>query len=191
MSEEGFFLNAGMAILLTAVPEGRVFGLDQQALISIGIQLFNAALLAAVLSYVLYKPVRKFLRSRTERISALLGRAEGEMAKAGELKAQYEQKLEGIEEERAAILEAAHRLAAEKGRRILSDAQKDAAETRERALADTRIERERAQEEIRLQIIEVASIMAEKYVAQAMDAETQDRLFAETMAELEGAAWQE
>jgi len=180
-----------MAILLTAVPEGRVFGLDQQALIGIGIQLFNAALLAAVLSYLLYKPVRKFLKSRTERIIAQMGRAEDEIVKAGELKAQYEQKLEGIEEERAAILEEAHRLAAEKGRRIVSDAQKDAAEARERVLADMRIERERAQEEMRLQIIEVASIMAEKLVAQAMDAETQDRLFAETMAELEGAAWQD
>ena len=184
-------MNAGMAILLAAVPEGRVFALDQQALIGIGIQLFNAALLAAVLSYLLYKPVRKFLQGRTERIGAQMGRIEDEMAKAGELKVHYEQKLEGIEEERAAILEAAHRLAAEKSRRILHDAQKDAAEMRERAAEDVRIERERAQEEIRVQIIEVASTMAEKLVAQAMDAETQDRLFAETMAELEEAAWQE
>jgi len=180
-----------MAILLAAVPEGRVFGLDQQALITIGIQLFNAALLAAVLSYVLYKPVRKFLRNRAERISAQLGRAEGETAKAGELKAQYEQKLEDIEEERAAILEEAHRLAAEKSRKMLADAQSDAADTRDRALADIQAERKRAQEEIRLQIIEVASIMAEKYVTQAMDADTQDKLFAETLAELEGAAWQD
>ena len=184
-------MNVGTAILLAAIPEGRVFGLDQQALISIGIQLFNAALLAAVLSYVLYKPVRKFLRSRTERINAQLGRAEGEMAKADELKLQYEQQLDNVEQERLDILEAAHRAAAEKGRQMLADAQSDATDTRERALTDIQAERERAQEEIRRQIIEVASVMAEKYVTQAMDAATQDRLFAETLAELEGAAWQE
>ena len=184
-------MNAGTAILLAAIPEGRVFGLDQQALISIGIQLFNAAVLAAVLAYVLYKPVRKFLRNRTERVSAQLGRAEGEMAKADELKGQYEQKLDDVEQERAGILEAAHRAAAEKSRQMLADAQGDAADTRDRALVDIQAERERAQEEIRRQIIEVASIMAEKYVTQAMDAATQDKLFAEAMAELEGAAWQE
>ena len=184
-------MNAGTAILLAAAPEGRVFGLDQQTLISIGIQLINAAILAVVLAYLLYKPVRKFLNKRAERIGGQMSRAEDEFANAGELKAQYEQKLEDIEEERIAVLEAAHQLAAEKSGQILSAAKREAAATRERALADMQADRERAQEEMRLQIIEVASVMAEKFVTQAMDAETQDRLFAETMAELEGASWQD
>lgn len=184
-------MKAGTAILLAAIPDGRVFGLDQQTLISIGIQLINAALLAGVLAFVLYKPVREFLRKRTERISAQIARAEEERIKAGELKAQYEQTLACIEQERDAVLEEAHQLAAEQTSRLLSTAEKEAAAAMERALADIRAERESAREEMRLEIIAVASAMAEKFVIQAMDAETQDRLFTEAVAELEGAAWQE
>jgi F0F1-type ATP synthase membrane subunit b/b' len=36
-------------------------------------------------------------------------------------------------------------------------------------------------------VIETAAAMAEKFVAQSMDEAAQDRLFAETLRELEGA----
>jgi len=183
-------MGAGTA-LLTAVSNGRVFGLDQQTLISTGIQLFNAVLLAVALSLLLYKPVRNFLRKRAEGINAQIKRAEDDIAAAGELKAQYEKMLEDVELERNAILTSAHQLAAEKSRQMLIEAQADVLAAKERATADIQAERERANEEIRLQIIEVASMMAEKFVACAMDTETQDRLFAETMAELEGMPWQD
>jgi F-type H+-transporting ATPase subunit b len=177
--------------LLAATPDGRVFGLDQQTLISVGIQLLNACFLAAVLSYVLYRPVRDFMRRRTERINAQVGRAQEDVAKAGELKAQYEKKLKDIEHERIEILESAHRLAAEKGVQLLNKAKKEAAALKERAMEEIRQERESAGMEIRLQIIEVASMMAEKFVVHALDTDTQDRLFEETMAELENATWRD
>jgi len=176
--------------LLQATPVGRVFGLDQQTLISIGIQLINAIILAVALSFILYKPVRNFLQKRIDRIKAQMGRAEDDLVKAGELKAQYEKKLEDIELERAAILESAHQVAAEEGRQIIEKAKEEAFAEKEHASADIRIKRERASEAMRLEMIEIASAMAEKFVAHAMDEETQDRLFAETIAELEDAQWQ-
>jgi len=183
-------MGAGVTTLLTAIPDGRVFGLDQQMLISTGIQLFNAALLAVALSYILYKPIRNFLRKRAEGISAQAQRAEDDIAKAGELKEKYQKMLEGIEEERASILASAHQHAVEKNRRLLSEVQEEISAVKKRATEDIEAERERANDDIRLHIIEVASLMAEKYVRHAMDAETQDRLFAEAIVELEENAWQ-
>ena len=177
--------------LLAAVPEGRVFGLDEQTLISIVIQLVNACILAAALTYILYKPVRKFLHKRADRIREEAGRAQEDMAKANELKAEYEQKLTDIELERVQVLESAHLLAAEKGKQLLVEAQNEAAAAKERALAEVQVERERVQGEIKLQIIEAASLMAGRFVAHAIDSETQSRLFDETMAELEGSAWKD
>ena len=182
-------MNAYTAVFLAAVPDGRVFGLDQQTLISAGIQLFNAALLAVALAYILYKPVRNFLNKRAERISGQMRRADDDMAKAAELKAQYEKKLAEIELERAEILESAHQLAAEKSRLLLAEAQKEAAASKERAGLDIIFEREQADEELRQQIIEIASLIAEKFLARAIDPAAHDRLIAETIAELEDTAW--
>ena len=71
-----------LIFLAQTVPEGRVFGLDSQTLISIGIQLFNAILLAVVLGYLLYKPVKEFMQNRTNRIQSQLDDAEATMEKS-------------------------------------------------------------------------------------------------------------
>ena len=165
----------------------RLFALDQQTLVQIGIQLLNACVLAAVLTLVLYKPVRKFLHKRAEGIRAQIDRAEDQMAIAEKTNSLYEAKLGEIEQERAAILEEARRLAADQKNRTLEDTKQEVSAMRARAKAAIETERERAGEEIRLHIIEVAAAMAEKFVADAFDQNAHDRLFAETLAELEGA----
>ena len=71
-----------MLLAAQTVPEGRVFALDFQTLSGIVIQLINGIILAAALSYILYKPVQEFMRRRTERIQSKLDDAEAMMAKA-------------------------------------------------------------------------------------------------------------
>jgi len=179
-------LGFGTGALLAAASEGRIFGLDQQTLISTGIQLFNACLLAVALTYILYKPVRKFMQKRADGIKAQLGMAENAVEKAEELRALYEKKLEDIEQERIALIDSAYALTVEKSKQMMDEANREIAEMRERAAAAMQVERERADEEIRLHIIEVASIMAGKIVADSIDEEAHNRLFAETLSELEG-----
>jgi len=165
--------------------EGRIFALDQQTLIQIGIQLLNAIVLAVVLTYLLYKPVRKFMQKRADGIQSQLDRAQDDAQAAEKWKAFYEQRLEEIELEREGILEEAQRLAAENTERMLGEAGEEIAAKKERAAAGIQARQERANEELRLQIIETASAMAGKFVATAMDEEAQDRLFGEALAELE------
>jgi len=167
--------------------EGRIFALDQQTLIQIGIQLLNTIVLAVVLTYLLYKPVRKFMQKRADGIKSQLEHAQDDAEAAEKLKAFYDQRLEEIELERAGILEQAQRLAAEKTDRMLSEAGDEIAAKKERAAADIQARQERANEESRLQIIETASVMAGKIVASALDEEAQSRLFDETLAALEEA----
>ena len=50
------------------LPPGRILGFDKTLLISLGIQWINIALLTAVLIFILYKPVKKFMADRSERI---------------------------------------------------------------------------------------------------------------------------
>jgi len=189
----GFSLESLAIALLSAgateLPSGRVFGLDAQTLFGILIQLFNACLLAAALSYLLYKPVRNFLRTRAEKISARIASAEDDMAKAMGLKAQYEERLKSVEQEKLDILESARKLAAEQSRELLQNAKQEAEAIKARASAEIEKEQEIIRDSLRLYIIEVSSNMAEKLVSGVVDKKAQDLLFAETLKDMEEVAW--
>jgi len=72
---------------------------------------------------------------------------------------------------------------------MIDDAKKDAFALRERAAADVQIERERIKDEIKSSIIEISSAMAEKFMKRTIDEETQNKLFTETLAEVEEISW--
>ncbi|MCL1807879.1 MAG: ATP synthase F0 subunit B [Oscillospiraceae bacterium] len=178
-------------IVLTAegLSPGRLFGLDQQTLLQAGSHLLNVGLLAIVLSWLLYKPVRNMMQKRTERIRDQLDHAADELAKAGELKALYEQKLRDIEKEKDVIIDAARKQATDTGRRLVEEAKEEAETVKTRAHANVEMEWEHAQSGMKQAILEVSAAMAGKMVAAALNKEAQEKLFDETMAELEGTSW--
>ena len=183
----GFFLSSAAAEL----PPGRVFGIDQATLINIIANVVNVAVLAAILAYLLYRPVRNILNKRTNRIQGQLLQAEEELEKATELRRKYEQKMEEVEREREEILGEARRVAADSSRRLVAEAKKEADTIRERAAANVEMEWERAENDMRTAIIDVSAVMAEKFVSLAINKETHDRLFQETVSDLEGMSWRD
>ena len=168
---------------------GRVFGLDQQTLIQIGINLFNVAVLAFVLSKLLYNPVRNFMRKRSEGIESQLEHAEKESKGATALRLEYERKLKEIDVQKEAILEEARKLAADNRGRMMLEAKAEADALKARAASEIEAEYARAREEMRQAIIEISALMTEKLVMVSIDSDTQERLFNEAMGELEGATW--
>lgn len=181
--------RATLTLLQDAVPDGRLFALDQQMLITALIQLFNFLVLAAVLGFILYKPVQKYLRGRADRIRGQLEDAQHKTAKAEALKAEYETKLNEIASERAGVLEAARSEAAERSRQMLDEARLEAAAVGRRAEERVLTEKERFKREAWQHIVEVSSLMTEKLIKSTVDGETHQRLFEEAMIELEETPW--
>ena len=178
-----------IVLLAQAVPEGRVFGLDLQTLISIGIQLFNGIILAGALSFILYKPVKEFMRKRSEGIQGKIDSADATMTKANELIAEYDTKIKEIDKERIEILEAARLKAEDESKLILEAARQEAGEIKKRSSESVLADKKRLKEETRLYIVDLASLMAEKYIAKNIDDEARDRLFEETLTQLEDTQW--
>ena len=172
-------------------PPDRVFAIDQQTLIQIIANIVNVTALAAFLAYLLYRPVRNILNKRTNRIQGQLTQAEEELEKATELRRKYEQKLEEVEREREDIISEARKAAADSSRRLVAEAKKEADTIRERAAANVEMEWERAENDMRTAVIDVSAVMAEKFVALAINKETHDRLFQETISDLEGMKWRD
>lgn len=188
---KGGHLNLHNLIFLAqTVPEGRVFGLDSQTVISIGIQLFNAILLAVVLGYLLYKPVKEFMQNRTNRIQSQLDDAEATMEKANQLIAQYNAKLKDIEKERAEILNAARWDASENSKVIIEEAKREAEAIIKRARERVAADQQRLKEETRRHIIELAALIAEKYITANIGEQEQNQIFEETLAQMEEIRWQ-
>lgn len=182
--------DASLFLLSTAgVPDGRVFGLDQQTLIQIGINLLNIVVLAVVLRWLLYNPVRKFMGARTQRIATQIEGAALQAQQAEEMRAEYEQKIAEIEVEREEILEQARKLASENTKRTLAVAKTEADGVRERAAAEVEHERERVRAEMKQVIIEVSTAMTEKILVASVDDAVYERMFAKTVSEMENAKW--
>lgn len=175
--------------LTQTVPEGRVFGLDQQTLIQIGMQLLNAIILAVVLTYLLYKPVKNFLRQRAEKIQTDISSAENQMTQANELIKQYEQKIADIQIERTQILAQAEVVAQENSKRIIEDAKKEAEVIKEQQLQRAYDDSRRIQEEMRAQVIDFSALIAEKFIQKEMDEEQRDSYVNRITAAMEDRAW--
>ena len=180
--------DASLFLLSAEVP-GRVFGLDQQTLIQIGINLFNVAVLAFVLSKLLYNPVRNFMARRTERITSQIESAALEAQKAQELRAEYEQKLAEIASEREEILDKARRLAGENSKQIVAAAKAEAVAIHERAAAEIEHERENVRAQMKQVIIEVSTDMTEKILQASINEQIYERMFEQTLSEMEQTKW--
>jgi F-type H+-transporting ATPase subunit b len=126
---------------------------------------------------------------RAERIAGQILTAEQGMAEANRMKLEYEEKLKEIEVERTAIMTAARSDAAERNRQLLEEGKREVAALKERAAVDIQNERGRLKDEISEQILELSVLMAGKFVTQAMDRSTQERMFEEAIAGLEDASW--
>ena len=167
----------------------RILDFDLNTIMDAAIVLFNVGFIIFILSWLLYKPVLKFLNTRRERIAGELAKAADDMKNAMENRTLYEGKLKNIAVERDDILEAARKLAGQKETEIIEEAGREAVLILDRAKLEIEREQEKAKEEMRVQIIEVAGLMAERLLGGGMDEAVKDRLLNEAIAELGDAVW--
>lgn len=167
----------------------RLFGLDMQLLmdaLQFGASVFVLFLFA---SYLLFNPVRKLLQDRQEGIKKNIDDANADKANAAELKAQYEEKLKGIDKEAEQILSEARQKALKNEAKMIDEAKEEAARIISRAKEEADLEKKRVMDEVKQEIITVASMMAAKVVAASIDTKIQDTLVEETLKEMGDSTW--
>ena len=167
-----------------------LFGLDAQLVFNtllMGISLF---FLFMAMSYLLFNPVRKMLRDRQEKIATDIDTAIGDKEEAAKLKAEYEAKLKEIDKEAEEILSEARKKALKNEAKIVEEAKEEAARIIHRANEEAELSKKRAMDEVKQEIVAVASMMAAKVVAANIDASVQDTLVEETLKEMGDSTWQ-
>lgn len=177
--------------ILQAVPEGRLFGLDAQTVADIGIQLFNGIFLAVVLGFLLYNPVKNFMAERTARIEKQISDSEKAMAEANKMKALYQGQMDEIKQERLDVLEKARIQAEQEQEAIRRETRREVEDFKVAEMQKLDAERANLKAESKAYIFDVANTIAQNYVAEAMSAENQERLFQAAIAELEESEWKD
>ena len=89
-----------------------------------------------------------------------------------------------------AILEEARRKGKAKEAEIIQEAKAEAARIVERGNREVELERKKALDDMKQEIVSIASLMAEKVVASSIDMKVQDELIEETLKEMGESTWQ-
>ena len=177
-------------ILLTAQePMERLFDLDFQLLADATLMIIAIFVLFLLLSYFLFNPARKMLQDRQNKIRNELDDAQNNMEQAARLKEEYEAKIRDIDKEAEEILSDARRRALENENEIIANAREEASRIMERSRSEARLEKQKMADEVKQEMIGIATMMAGKAVAASMNADIQDSLVNETLKEIGDNTW--
>ncbi len=168
----------------------RLIGFDAQLLFESFWTAINIFILFFGLSYLLFNPVRNVLEKRRQKIAGELAEAADNKKSAAAMKAEYEAKLKEVSKEADGILEEARRKAKIREAEIVEEARAEAARIIERAGREIELEKKKALDDMKQEIISIASVMAGKVVAASIDTTVQDALIDETLKEMGESTWQ-
>ena len=167
----------------------RLFDLDWQLLADSCLTIIAVFILFLALSYFLFNPARKLLNSRKEKIQGELETAKKDMEDAQRLKAEYESKLQNINKEAESILSDARKRALNNENQIIAQAKEEAAAILDRARTEAELEKQKMSDDVKKEMISIASLMAGKVVSASIDTTVQNQLIDETLKEMGEKTW--
>lgn len=135
------------------------------------ISLANLVLLFLILKKFLYKPVQKVLEQRQQELDTRYDAAENAEKQALESRNAWEEKLSQADAEANAILQKATENAKYRGDRMVAEAKEQAESIIRVAQTEADLERKKAIEGIKREIVEVSSALTEKMLEREINTE--------------------
>jgi F-type H+-transporting ATPase subunit b len=166
-----------------------LFNLDAQLLFDAMLLAIAVFFLYMLMSYLLFNPARKFLKDRQDRIAGEIADANADKESAAALKAEYEAKLKDIDKEAEAILAEARQKAVKNQSKIIDEAKQEASRIVKRAEEEAELEKKHAMDDMKQEMVVIASLMAQKVVAASINTEIQSTLVDETLKEMGESTW--
>ena len=167
--------------------DGRIFGLDIQLGFDVIMQGIAVFIMFALLSYILFEPVRKILEDRKNRIADEIDQAAADQAEAAKLKAEYDHKLKNVEKD--ALMAQARKKALKREEEIVAGAKEEAARIIESADHEAELARINAQDQMKQEMVKMAVLMAGKFIQNQMDEKDQNAFVDQTLQEMGDKTW--
>jgi len=157
---------------------GGLISLDK----SLIVQAVNFVILLVILQRLLYKPFLAKMEERTSAIKRSLEEAQAARAEAAHQAEENAVRLRQAHAEAAAIREQALKEAADEQRRLVESARAEAQRLVESAKVQLDADIRRAREELRREVADLATAVAEKLVRRTLRDEDHRRIVAETIS---------
>ena len=148
-------------------------------------QMLNFFILVWLLASFAYKPLLAMMTERKERIAKDLEAAEQARAEAEGFKADYAAQISNARVEAQQIVEKAIQEAENTTREQLATAREQIEQEKNRARQDIAIERDRAMNSLRNEVVSLSVAMAGKVVAKDMNSETNTKLIEDAIRQLD------
>jgi F-type H+-transporting ATPase subunit b len=158
--------------------EGGLISLDK----SLIVQVVNFVVLLVILTKLLYKPFLAKMAERTEAIRKSLEEARAARAEAARQQEENEVRLRAAHAEAAAIRAQAVKEAAEEQRRLVDAARAESQRLVESARVQLDADVRRAREELRREVGDLATAVAEKLIRKSLRDEDHRRIVAEAIS---------
>lgn len=140
------------------------------------ISLINLVLLFFILKKFLFRPVKKVLTERQAEIDSRYEEARRKISDAESSKCQWEQKLSCAESEADKIMKNAVTAAKEYENTVTSEAQKQAEDIIRASKAEAELEKQKAAESIKHEIVELSEALAEKLLEREINVNDHKKL---------------
>ena len=160
--------------------EGGLISLDK----SLIVQAINFVILLLILKRILYKPFLAKMEERTQAIQKSLEEAQAARTQATRQQEENEARLRAAHAEAAAIRTQALKEAAEEQRRLVEAARAESQRLVETAKAQMDADVRRAREELRREVADLATAVAEKLVRRSLRDEDHRRIVAEAITKV-------
>ena len=153
-------------------------GISWQGLLA---QLINFALLLILLYFIAYKPIRRMLDERSEKVRVGMEQAEQMKEMMAKTEEQVKEHLEAARGERQNILAQAEQV----GEQFKEEAREQAKQDAESIVARARVEIQREQDEaigeLKRQFADLAILAAEKVISETLDKKKHRKLIDEVL----------
>lgn len=179
----------GAVLLSGADTMERLFDLDLQLIQDSILTAIAVFCLFMIMSYLLFNPVKDLLKKRQDKIQSDIDTAKKDKEDALSLKEQYEEKMKQVDKECEEILAQARKKALSNEAQIVAQAKEEAARIVNQARVEAELEKQKAADSVKKEIIEIASLMAGKVVAASIDTTVQNALIKETLDEVGDKTW--
>ena len=150
----------------------------------IAISLLNLLILFLIIRKFLFKPVKKMIADREAKVSSILDDAQNIKKEAEADKAGWEARMKTADDEANSIIRQAKIKADRRSERILNDAKDHASEIVRQAKYDAELERIKAEDGIRHEIIDLSSVLTRKMLRREINDEDQKELIDEFISEI-------
>ncbi len=167
----------------------RLFDLDFQLLHDAVLMIIAIFVLFLIASHLLFNPVREMLRKRSEKIRNDLDEASKDKEEAIAFKEEYEARLKEIDKEAEGILADARKRALDNENRIIAEAREEASRIIERANKEAELEKQKAADDVKREMVVIASLLAGKVVKSSIDTTVQEDLVNDTLKEIGKNTW--